>query len=50
MSDDKIRLDVRTAVRERYSKIAETFEAGSQADCGCSKSHAAAMRKMILRS
>jgi SAM-dependent methyltransferase len=38
MSDDKIRLDVRTAVRERYSKIAETFEVGSQADCGCSKS------------
>lgn len=38
MSDDKIRLDVRTAVRERYSKIAETFEVGSQADCGCSAS------------
>jgi len=38
MSDDKIRLDVRTAVRERYGKIAETFEAGSQSDCGCSES------------
>jgi SAM-dependent methyltransferase len=38
MSDEKIRLDVRTVVRERYGKIAETFEAGSQADCGCGTS------------
>jgi len=38
MSNDKISLNVRTAVRDRYSKIAETFEIGSQADCGCGTS------------
>ena len=38
MSNDKTILNVRTVVRDRYSKIAETFEVGSQADCGCSTS------------
>ena len=28
-------LNVRTAVRNRYGKIAETFTTGQQADCGC---------------
>lgn len=32
---EKIDLDVRTAVRDRYSKIAEDFAPGQQADCGC---------------
>ncbi|MCF6277741.1 MAG: arsenite methyltransferase, partial [Anaerolineales bacterium] len=32
MNDEKVKLDVRTAVRERYRRIAETFE-GSE--CGC---------------
>ena len=32
---EKMELNVRTAVRDRYSKIAETFEPGTQADCGC---------------
>jgi len=35
MTQEKVTLDVRTAVRDRYSKIAETFEAGTEADCGC---------------
>ncbi|MCP4141575.1 MAG: arsenite methyltransferase [Chloroflexi bacterium] len=33
MTQEKIELNVRTAVRDRYSKIAETFEAGTAADC-----------------
>ena len=32
---EKMELDVRTVVRDRYSKIAESFEPGQQADCGC---------------
>ncbi len=35
MTTEKVELNVRTAVRDRYSKIAETFEAGTPADCGC---------------
>ena len=35
MTTEKVTLDVRTAVRDRYSQIAETFEAGTPADCGC---------------
>ena len=27
--------DIRTVVRERYGKIAEKFQPGTQADCGC---------------
>ncbi len=38
MGSDKNILEVRTAVRERYGKIAEDFEVGSQSDCGCSTS------------
>ena len=30
MSTDKLELNVRTAVRDRYSKIAEAFEPGTQ--------------------
>ena len=32
---EKMDLNVRTAVRDRYSKIAEEFTSGQQADCGC---------------
>ena len=32
---EKVDLSVRTAVRDRYSKIAEKFVSGQQADCGC---------------
>lgn len=39
MSTEKLTLDVRTAVRDRYAKIADTFDVGTQAtDCGCSTS------------
>ena len=38
MTTEKVTLDVRTAVRDRYSKIAETFEAGTPANCGCNTS------------
>ncbi|MBT3338126.1 MAG: arsenite methyltransferase [Anaerolineae bacterium] len=38
MTQEKVELNVRTAVRDRYSKIAETFEAGTPADCGCNTS------------
>jgi len=38
MSSDKTTLEIRTTVRDYYGKIAETFEAGLQADCGCSTS------------
>ena len=35
MSQENIELNVRTAVRDRYSKIAESFDPVTQADCGC---------------
>ncbi len=35
MNTEKVELNVRTAVRDRYSKIAETFEVGTPANCGC---------------
>ncbi|MEN8171362.1 MAG: arsenite methyltransferase [Chloroflexota bacterium] len=38
MSSEKISLDIRTAVRDRYSKIAETFEPGSHAEPCCGTS------------
>ncbi len=38
MSNGKVELNVRAAVRDRYSKIAENFESGAQADCGCETS------------
>ena len=38
MSTEKIELDVRTAVRDRYGKIAESFNVSNQADCGCGTS------------
>ncbi len=38
MSQNIIPLDVRTAVRDRYSQIAEKFEPKTQANCGCAPS------------
>jgi arsenite methyltransferase len=38
MNNEKVELNVRTAVRDRYSKIAETFEVGTPANCGCQTS------------
>ncbi|MBE9524776.1 MAG: arsenite methyltransferase [Chloroflexi bacterium] len=38
MSNEIIKLEVRTAVRERYGKIAEKFNVGSEANCGCGTS------------
>ncbi|MBT3321074.1 MAG: arsenite methyltransferase [Anaerolineae bacterium] len=38
MTTEKVTLDVRTAVRDRYSQIAESFEAGTPANCGCNTS------------
>ncbi|HIE25229.1 MAG TPA: arsenite methyltransferase [Anaerolineales bacterium] len=35
MSQEKLTLNVRTAVRDRYSKIAEEFQTDTQANCGC---------------
>ncbi len=35
MTTEKTELNVRTAVRDRYSKIAEEFQSGTQTDCGC---------------
>ena len=35
MSQEPLPLEVRTAVRDRYSKIAENFEVTTQAGCGC---------------
>ncbi len=34
MTQEKTTLNVRTAVRDRYSKIAEEFQSGTDADCG----------------
>ena len=35
MSQENLELNLRTTVQDRYSEIAESFEAGTRADCGC---------------
>lgn len=35
MSQENLELNLRTTVRDRYSEIAESFEADTRADCGC---------------
>jgi SAM-dependent methyltransferase len=38
MTEQKDTQDIRTVVRQHYGQIAEQFQAGAKADCGCSTS------------